>query len=151
MCKQSLTFPTSRLINKAIQRRDLSLLNINHFQLDSRFDKSDKTQPVLIFKQLLCCLCSFCLDGNMGWWFDAEGSCTFQTCHHVLPQALQVWQASATEGLPSGSEATHLEKNIHHFSTYLTAVKLTVFVALLIKSSKKSTHLAKHLEYFWMA
>lgn len=61
ICKRSLTFPTSSNMNKTIQWRHLSLSNKKHFQLDSRFDESGRSQSVLIFKQLLC---PFYLDGN---------------------------------------------------------------------------------------
>lgn len=36
-----------------------------------------------------------------GRWFDAEGSCTFQTCHHVLPQALPSVTGQCCQGAPT--------------------------------------------------
>lgn len=91
-------FPTSCNIKKTkekIQGKDPSLPNTKHFAVRQQIWQKWKTQQVLIFKQLYAVYVPCILMETdfqrlrfMGWWFNAEYRCTFQACHHILPQAL---------------------------------------------------------------
>lgn len=64
-------------------------------QWGSRFDKSGKPNKFWFLNSFYAVYVpstlmetDFQQQKFMGWWFNAEYRCTFQACHHILPQAL---------------------------------------------------------------
>lgn len=88
----------------------------------------------------------------IGRWFDAKGSCTFQTCHHILLQAHSKCDGLLQpRGAPLGLRQRMASKKWHPPSSiYLRIVKLTVLVVLLIRSRKTSVIVQSTWSIFWM-